>query len=273
MPAPDFFIKTVPEFYIIIEEIPNSASLNMAIDEALFKYVLKKKGDSVLRFYRWEKPTLSIGYHQRVKEVANLEYLNKMGIELVRRITGGKAVLHDHEITYSFSSSNPLFIENKGVLESFFMISSALIEGLKILGISAYLSSRKYETLYKSNLPCFSYPTGNEIIVNGRKLVGSAQKRTKDALLQHGSIPISIDIEKLAMATLSSIKNLNGNIITLKELTEETDFSKIALSLKEGFSRYFNCNFEPFDLNEIKEDVERIRMQKYSNPSWNFDNK
>lgn len=257
-------------FYLLIEEKPNPASLNMAIDEALFNYVSKMKGVSILRFYQWANPTLSIGYHQKVREVANIDFLNKMNIALVRRITGGKAVLHDDEITYSFSSSNPDFIENKSVQESFFLISSALIEGLRILGIPAYLSSRKKEILYKTNLPCFSYPTGNEIIVHGKKLIGSAQKRIKDSLLQHGSIPITMDIETLAKATFSSPENLNGNITTLKELAGETDFFKISHALRDGFSRYFNCNFEPFDLNEIKDDVERIRVERYSNPSWNF---
>lgn len=260
-------------FYLIIEDKPNSGSWNMAVDEALFNYVQRKKGISILRFYRWENPTLSIGYHQRVKEVADLNFLNVKGIPLVRRITGGKAVLHDDEITYSFSSSNPLFIENKSVMESFSLIASALVEGLKILGIPAYLSSRKKERLYRTNLPCFSYPTGNEILVQEKKLIGSAQKRTKDSLLQHGSIPITMDITTLSKATLTSPENLNGNIITLKELLENTDFAEITNSLKEGFSRYFNCNFKPFDLMEIKDEAEKIEMEKYCNKSWNFDDK
>ncbi len=260
-------------FYIIIEEKPNSPSLNMAIDEALFNYVQKNKELSILRFYRWEKPTLSIGYHQKVREVANIDFLREKGIELIRRITGGKVVLHDDEVTYSFSSSASFLAENKSVIESFHLISSALIEGLKILRIYARLSSRKYEGLYKTNLPCFSYPTGNEIVVNGRKLIGSAQKRTKDALLQHGSVPITLDVDKLSRATFSSPESLNGNIITIKALIGETDFFEIAHSLKEGFSRFFKCNFEPFDLNEIKDDIEKIQIEKYSNPKWNFDDK
>lgn len=263
----------MPIFYLIIEKKPNSASLNMAIDEALFNYVQKREGFSILRFYRWEKPTLSIGYHQKVREVANIDFLNKMKIDLVRRITGGKAVLHDDEVTYSFSSSTPFFIENKTVLESFYLISSALIEGLKNLGISAYLSSRRHENLYKTNLPCFSYPTGNEILVNGKKLIGSAQKRGRNSLLQHGSIPITMDIKILANATFSSPENLNGKITTLKELSCETDFFKISHALSDGFSRYFNCYFEPFNLDEIKDDIEKIRVERYSNPSWNFEDK
>ncbi len=260
-------------FYFIIEEIPNSAFTNMAIDEALFNYVQENKGVSILRFYRWERPTLSIGYHQKVRDVANIDFLKERGIDLVRRITGGKAVFHDDEVTYSFSSSNPLLTKGKSVLDSFYLVSSALIQGLKGLNISAYLSSRKYEGFYKTNLPCFSYPTGNEILVNGKKLIGSAQKRGNDSLLQHGSIPITIDINTLASATFSSPENINGKIITLKELLEEPDFFKISLALKEGFSKYFSCNFEPFDMEEIKDEAERIKKEKYSNPSWNFDDK
>lgn len=260
-------------FYFIIEEIPNSAFSNMAIDEALFNYVQKNKGASILRFYRWEKPSLSIGYHQKVKDVANIEFLNERGIDLVRRITGGKAVLHDDEITYSFSSSNPLLVKERNLLDSFYMLSSALIKGLKNLNISAHLSSRKHEDFYKTNLPCFSYPTGNEIVVNGRKLIGSAQKRGRDSLLQHGSIPITIDINTLARATFSSPENINGKIITLQELVGKVDFFKISLTLKEGFSEYFDCNFEPFDREKIKDEAERIKEEKYSNPSWNFDDR
>ncbi len=271
------FLETLMEklliFYIIIEEKPNSASLNMAIDEALFNYVQKNKECSILRFYRWEKPTLSIGYNQKVKETVNMNFLSINGIEIVRRITGGKAVLHDDEVTYSISSSASIMVENKSVIESFHLISSALIEGLKILGINASLSSRKYEGLYKTNLPCFSYPTGNEIVVNGRKLIGSAQKRTKNALLQHGSIPITLDVDKLGKATLSNPESLRENISTIKELVGETDFFKIANSLKEGFSRFFKCNFEPFELIEIIKDVEKLEKEKYSNPEWNFSNK
>ncbi|MGQ9617518.1 MAG: lipoate--protein ligase family protein [Candidatus Aminicenantia bacterium] len=256
--------------YIIIEEYPNKPAFNMAMDESIFNFVQKNPGTSVLRFYRWKPPALTIGYAQDASKVADLDFLNKEKIELVRRITGGKAVLHDDEITYSLSSSHPLLVENKSVNESFYLISSALLEGLKILGISATLSTKKFENLYKTNLPCFSYPTGNEITFDGKKLVGSAQKRVKNALIQHGSIPITLDIAKLAKATFSSPLDLKDRVISLKELTRERDFFKFVSAFKEGFSRYFNCKFELFEIEQFSEEVRKLMEKKYLNPEWNI---
>ncbi len=262
--------KENSNFFLIVEENPNPASFNMATDEALLNYVCKNKGLTILRFYRWGEPTLSIGYSQKASEVANLDFLSEAKIALVRRITGGKAVLHEDEVTYSFSTSDPFFVGNKTVLESFYLISSALIEGLKIMGIPANLSSKKWENLYKTNLPCFSYPTGNEILVNGKKLIGSAQKRLNDALLQHGSIPITMNKEKLAKATFTPIQVLENSIATIKEVSGETDIFKIVNALKSGFIKFFNCSFQPFDLSEISKELEKLRIEKYSNPLWNI---
>ena len=177
----------------------NKPSMNMAIDEALLTSKLP-----VLRFYGWKPAGLSIGYFQSTKNF-NLKNLKKHNVDLVRRPTGGNAVLHDKEVTYSFIIDEKEM--PKSIVESYKMISKGLLQGLKNLGLNAAMNEN-VEKGEKSAV-CFNDTSWYEIIVNGKKIVGSAQKRVNGKLLQHGAILIDTDVEKYC----SLFNNCNKELI------------------------------------------------------------
>ncbi|MEW6456882.1 MAG: lipoate--protein ligase family protein [Acidobacteriota bacterium] len=257
-------------WFIKIEEKPYSGSWNMAVDEFLFNEVQKEE-KTILRFYEWEIPTLSIGFSQRVNRILNMEYLEKNRVPFVRRITGGKVVFHNDEITYSISSSEKIFFEKKSLSEAYTMISGALIEGLKKLSIKAELSGRSPKFLSKSDLPCFSFSSKDEILVNGKKIVGSAQKRKENCLIQHGSIPISVKREEIANLTYSDKEILEEKMTTIGEiLNRDVDKIELIEAFKRGFEKYFEVKVidykEPSYFFEL---VEKLNI-KYKSKEWNY---
>ncbi len=177
---------------------PNLGAYNMAIDEELLAKAQAGENVPVLRFYGWNPPAVSLGRFQKIEEAVNIEACRQHGFDIVRRITGGRAVLHRHELTYSVISriDNPLFPPN--VHGTYKVIAEGLLAGLRNLGISAEIVSRTsrhahlVETRAKDPA-CFSSPSWYEIVVNGKKIVGSAQRRLSNAFLQHGSILIDYD--------------------------------------------------------------------------------
>ena len=163
---------------------------NMARDEALVMGAETGAGDMpVLRLYGWSEPTISIGY---VQEAASLV---RAGLPVVRRMTGGRAVIHDDEVTYSITAPiyHPLF--TGGIACSYAVISGCIVAALKNIGISATLSRSAGRGRGEGRAEaCFHAPSRSEVLVDGRKLVGSSQRRFKRAFLQHGSILFSIDL-------------------------------------------------------------------------------
>jgi len=176
----------------------------MALDEALMDYA-RETGAWVLRVYSWSAPTLSLGRNQRARGGYNLGRLAKLEIDVVRRPTGGRAILHDREITYAVAAP----VASAGDLrESYARINRLLVAGLRALGAGAVEvagdfariggGDRFVEREQPGLLPCFHHPSIGEIILDGRKLVGSAQWRGDDALLQHGSILVDDDQVELS---------------------------------------------------------------------------
>ncbi len=175
----------------IIVDQPYEGSMNMALDLAIAKLNAIRK-ISTLRIYQWKYPTISLGKHQKTNNL-NWEFIKRNNISVVRRPSGGRAVLHNNEITYSFST----FANNKNLpnnlLASYLKISQALVRSLQALGIEADLERSKKEGVTKDL--CYDAPSFYEVKVNGKKLIGSAQYRTANFVLQHGSIPIKHDYE------------------------------------------------------------------------------
>jgi lipoate-protein ligase A len=258
------------EWKLIVDKTPLKGSLNMAVDEHLL-YSLEEDTQTYLRFYQWEKPTVSLGYSQNIEEVTDLDYCRENSIDIVRRITGGKLVLHHHEITYSVcSSDNTTFPPS--LSESYRLISEALIQGLKKMGIDAYLASEAPASYAKGNMPCFSYPARNEIEVDGKKIVGSAQKRLGARFIQHGSIPVEDNGDLLEL--VSSLKGGEDKVrmTSLSQvLGREVSFEWAVKCLAEGFSEFFRIDQKPkkFSTKE-KEKILRIQKNKYENKDWNF---
>jgi lipoyl(octanoyl) transferase len=201
---------------------------NMALDEALMAYALETRS-WILRVYTWSAPTLSLGRNQRARGGYDMELLAERGIDVVRRPTGGRAILHHREFTYSVAGP----VDHAGDLrESYARINRLLVAGLEVLGASAVHVAADADRRLRDQpglLPCFHYPTLGEITLDGRKLVGSAQWRCDGALLQHGSILVDNDqiqldsllIEKGApMPQPATLRDALGSAPTDREMAD-----------------------------------------------------
>lgn len=256
------------EWDLIINEIPLEGAWNMAVDEYLFRSV-QGGTHTLLRYYMWKRPTLSLGYSQKCENVVDREACEKHGIDVVRRITGGKLVLHFKELTYCLCSSDTdTFTDTLG--GSYRMISEALVLGLKMMGIDASLAAATPSHYAKGNFLCFSAPAQNEIEVNGKKLIGSAQKRKGIYFLQHGSIPIEEDESLLGKVSFFDKKKERIHMTSLQTaLNRKIYFNEAVKYLSRGFAEYFRINLKPRTLTDSeKATIEDIRQQKYGNPNW-----
>ena len=162
----------------------------MGVDEVLLDGVVTGAVPPTLRFYQWTPACLSLGYFQPF-DVVDPHGCEELGVEIVRRPTGGRAILHDRELTYSVALPGSVFGQDGGVLPSYYRLSLALHEGLRRLGVAATLAPESAARPSIEHGPvCFDRPSAHEILLDGRKLVGSAQIRRGAGLLQHGSILI-----------------------------------------------------------------------------------
>jgi lipoate-protein ligase A len=169
----------------------------MALDEALLERA-RETGETVLRVYSWSRPTLSLGRNQRAEGLYDLEAATALGVDIVRRPTGGRAVLHHREVTYSVTAP----VSDASLRESYERINRLLQRALSTLGAEVVLHSGSGRAPLPDGSPCFEVPTLGELTLDDRKLVGSAQWRENDVLLQHGSI--LIDDDQTLIAELST---------------------------------------------------------------------
>lgn len=222
---------------------PASGAENMAMDEKLLAEAAKGSAVPVLRFYSWDPPAVSLGRFQDEASSVNASACRKHGIDIVRRITGGRAVLHRHELTYSVISpvNNDLFPND--VHGTYKALASGLLAGLARLGVPAEMVSRsgKFAGMVngKSKEPaCFSSPSWYEILVHGRKIVGSAQRRVGGAFLQHGSI--LIDYDPLLEAEVIPGGGLQAAVTCIRqELGRVVGLDEAKFAFRSGFSEAF----------------------------------
>jgi len=192
-----------PRFWRAIVDGRHPGALNMAADEALMICQTKGAVPPTLRLYGWSPPCISLGYFQKADAEVDVDACARAGLELVRRPTGGRAVLHDDEVTYSLVI--PQVLLPGGVLETYRRISSGLLQALAYLGIRGELArparrpARRRETAVDGlDGACFDSPSWYETLVGGRKIAGSAQTRQNGVILQHGSLLLSFDPARLA---------------------------------------------------------------------------
>lgn len=203
-------------------------ALNMALDVALGEIV----DDVTLRFYTWKVPTLSLGKHQNADDL-DYEYINAQGYDIVRRPSGGRAVLHWDELTYSVVVPKTHELFNTTVLEFYNTISKIIVKGLNNLGYPVEIVEGKKKPL---SHVCFQVPSVYEVALDGIKVIGSAQTRTQDYILQHGSIVlISHDEVKHCF---KSTKNLEIPLVGLYNY-KVIPLADIVNGLKEAFEEYF----------------------------------
>lgn len=255
-------------------------AINMALDEAFMKW--HRQGDipPVLRFYGWQPAGLSVGYFQKVKGKIDLEGVQKHGYELVRRQTGGRAVLHDNELTYSVIVSEDHPDMPASVKEAYLIISKGLLEGFTNLGIHAEFAVPEGKLDVEGSAVCFEEPSWYELIVEGKKAAGSAQTRKRGIILQHGSIPIDVDDVKLFDMFIyknerikeRARKAFSNKAVAINQIAESpVSFDETKDAFKKGFEKGLNIQLEPFELsNEQWSEVERIAAERYQNDEWNY---
>ena len=232
----------------LIDSGPNLGAYNMAVDEKLLARAQAGEQVPVLRFYTWNPPAVSIGRFQKIEAAVDAEACKQRGIDIVRRITGGRAVLHDQELTYSIiaRTDDPLFPAN--VLGTYKIIAAGLLQGLRNLGIPAEMVSRssRHADLVKKDAKdaaCFSSPSWYEILVHGRKIIGSAQRRLSGAFLQHGSILLSYDP---ALEAEVIPGGSGGDVVTSvrRELGKDIPLAEVKQAFVKGFSEALGIIFQ-----------------------------
>jgi lipoate-protein ligase A len=233
---------------LILDEDLDGAT-NMAIDAALLKDV-EHSSDShtIIRFYRWRRPTVSLGRNQKTESAVDQQFCDRHGIDVVHRPTGGRAVLHDDELTYAVVSNDSACF-GETIYANYKSVSEALCLGFNRLGVPAALAPetrRLSPNPSGADLPCFISPSRYELTVGGRKIVGSAQRRLRRSFLQHGSMPISCDREKLARATrMPDSQPLYREMAGIAEfLPDRPTIQDFTAALIEGFRSRFAIEFQ-----------------------------
>ncbi|MFN3308832.1 MAG: biotin/lipoate A/B protein ligase family protein [Anaerolineales bacterium] len=274
---------------------PARGAWNMAIDEAILEAIGKELVPPTLRLYAWDPPCLSLGYAQSIAEV-NLVALFSNGWDLVRRPTGGRAILHTDELTYAVIGPHHEPHLQGGVLESYQRLSQALLKALELLNISAQakpltaanpsriqLPSESSNQPLNSSAPinpvCFEVPSNYEILVQGKKIIGSAQARRKEGVLQHGSFPLYGDLTRiLQVLTFSDEKarqaakeRLCQRAITAEEArSERISWQQAANAFIQAFELVLDLRFIQADLSGFEvARAEELYHEKYTSLSWN----
>ncbi|MHB7919416.1 lipoate--protein ligase family protein [Staphylococcus hominis] len=255
---------------------------NMAMDEALLNFVSRGEIDPVVRFYTWDPATLSVGYFQRLKKEIDIDKVKEKGFGLVRRQTGGRGVLHDKELTYSVivPESHPNMPST--ITEAYRVISEGLLEGFKLLGFDAYFAiPRSKEEREKLKQPrsavCFDAPSWYELVVEGRKIAGSAQTRQKGVILQHGSLLQDVDVDELFDMFIFKNDRLKEKMkkafvdkaVAINDISDRhISIEEMEKAFEEGFKKGLNIEFKPLSLTENQLAEVKVLEEKYRSEEW-----
>lgn len=273
------------ETWAFLDTGNQNAAYNMAVDEALLDWHSKGLIPPVVRFYGWEPAALSIGYFQKAEKEVDFDAVRNYGLGFVRRPTGGRGVLHEHELTYSVIVSEEHPDMPTGVTEAYRVISEGVLQGFRKLGLAAEFAVPRTEE-EKASLKnprssvCFDAPSWYELVVEGRKVAGSAQTRQKGVILQHGSILLDLDEDKLFSLfhypndrVKERMKKAFGNkAVAINALrAEPVTLDEARVAFKQGFEEGLNIHLEPLVLtDDQKHQIETIQRDRYENPDWNF---
>lgn len=252
---------------------------NMAVDEALLNSVYQGLSPPILRLYSWEPACLSLGYAQPMSDV-DLSLLSEHGWQVVRRPTGGRAILHTDELTYSVITPNDEPRLAGSILQSYHRIAHALLQALWILGIPAQ-SNESSESVTHSKTAgpvCFEVPSNYEITVGGKKLIGSAQARKREGILQHGSLPLHGDLARITQVLFyedqqerkSAAARLLERATTVADvLGHHITWESASQAFRQAFSQTLNLELQPQELSSIETTlVANLVDDKYNHPAW-----
>ena len=256
----------------LIDSGPCDAFYNMALDEALATEVRKGAAPPTLRLYGWDRPSLTLGCFQETADI-NIEYCRSHNIPIVRRPTGGRAILHGDELTYSFSAKTDSGPFSHGLLDSYRRISTAFSMALKKIGVSAESKKKREKDRVLGRSPlCFQSSSYGELLLENKKLVGSAQKRWSDGLLQQGSIPyLSHDEELKGIFGAEKTVSLTNCMKALRDalpLLDEEGFRKaVVSSFEEAFGVRLLLSAPSQEESLLAGELQR---RKYLQTDWNF---
>lgn len=253
-----------------IDTGPCRATYNMALDEAIATAVRKDNSPPTLRFYGWKNPSVSIGCFQKISDV-NTEYCSEHNIPVVRRQTGGRAILHNHELTYSFSVKTTHGPFSKGLLDSYRKLSNAFNSALLRIGLLPETKLRRRSHRSRNSL-CFYATSYGEITINNKKVIGSAQKRWIDGLLQQGSIPFSVDIdEAFNVLRFEKAHKTQDLTVGLKDIFPDLNPDTFKKVIKTSFEDTFHIWLIPSSPSpEEMSLAQEIEIEKYLNKKWNY---
>ncbi len=239
----------------VIYDTGHPAYWNMGFDESLLVH-LNEIGPT-LRVYGWSPPAVSIGYFQSMTEEVNIQRAKELGVDLVRRITGGGAVYHKYELTYSITLP-----ELRGrILDSYHLLDMGIIKALQTLNIDAKQAGI------------------NDVVVNGKKISGNAQTRKYGGLLQHGTLLIEVHPEEMFEILLvpeekmkdKAISDVRQRVTSLKDIGVEIEFEELQKILVDGFKEALNADLYEEDVDEkIYDYAHKLEVEKYATHEWNF---
>jgi lipoate-protein ligase A len=267
--------------WLFLDTGHHDAAVNMALDECMINWLNEGKIGPTLRFYGWKEPSLSLGRFQKAERTIDFEAVKKHNCQYVRRLTGGSAVLHDNELTYSLVISEDDPGIPKTVQDAYYILSKGVLEGYRALGVNAEYAIPERELKKDRSAICFEKPAIYEMVADGKKLSGNAQTRLRGVLMQHGSIPMSMDVDMLFdLFRFPSEKSrarkreaFYNKAVALDDIMkEEHTYEMATKAFKKGFEKGLGITLSPLELTkEDWEEVYDLARTKYETDAWNID--
>ncbi|WP_106589812.1 lipoate--protein ligase family protein [Salsuginibacillus halophilus] len=273
------------EQWYFIDSGACSPAYNMALDEMLLSWHSEGRIPPVVRFYDWDPATLSIGYFQKVDKEIDTEAVSKHNLGFVRRPTGGRGVLHDDELTYSVIVSEEHPAMPATVTEAYRVISEGILQGFRELGFQAEFAVPRTEEEKEAlknprSAVCFDAPSWYELVVEGRKVAGSAQTRQRGVILQHGSIILDVDEEQLFDLFKYPSERVRRRMqdafktkaVSLRELAGQTvPMKDVRPAFYHGFQKGLDVELVPYELTkEQEEEVQALAASRYGSEAWTY---
>ena len=257
---------------------PARGAWNMAVDESILLHIGRGESLPTLRLYAWEPACLSLGHAQPIADV-DMNRLTQRGWEVVRRATGGRAILHTDELTYSVIAPNNEPRLAGTVLESYNRLAQTLLLAVKNLELPVEMKEDvTQDAVLRNNPVCFEVPSTYEITVDGKKLIGSAQARKKEGVLQHGSLPLTGDLTRICQALVfenetareDASKRLLARAATVESaLGRAVSWETVTQAFIHAFEAQLGLSFERGGLSESEsKKADELVTEKYDHPSW-----
>jgi lipoyl(octanoyl) transferase len=254
-----------PRWRILVTPAAAGAE-NMALDEALMSRA-RRTDEWTLRVYAWAAPTISLGRNQSALRHYDRERIRRRGVAVVRRPTGGRAILHHREITYSVTAPAAAAGTER---ESYARINRILVGALKKLGVDARVAPRRERARLPDATPCFELPAEGELTFEGRKLAGSAQWRSDGALLQHGSVLVGDDQTQLADFSLSPTSDVPAPATLIEAMGRAPSLAEAAAAFDAAVRDLEDARAEVLHIDDDLRARASALVVQYSDDTWTW---